>query len=564
MAKDQASPTRGQTPSRGPMIRDFWELIIKIILIILLIAWFLQECSKGETNPFALLILLLALALLIALIWRQRHFIQLHCSLTGPTGCVRGATNILAGKILEPVIGAAWGPGFSHYLIEVRDPGGDLQTGVVIYRDGGGNPDPALTQGNFAVNPGTLAWIDVEKAAVDAGADLLTSTTFGVRLRVFATDGSELAPPCNISFTLSVNEVYIKRVSTPWSHSFASPNEPLRVADDAISALATVGGSMHVRGAANVYGCTSEKIQEYTIWAIPDNGFAFVQPLPFTAVVPAPGWVQLTHIVFAPQVVDGTNYSADDVRALNILDGNPQPDILTNIWGVRTECACVLVDLMIVCNCWHVPSLNPSAFNSNGLPKLNPALHEGGTGKFTFLLQVIDTNGDQFYDIQRVWVDNEPIHAAITGIAGLPPCADLYTKTHANAFKTVNIQGTAWDQLINPADPTQPTSDNFHHFTVHFKKQGAAGMVQLIDSPTPIPARPNPVGVGILTPWNLQSLDKPSNPLAAPLDQLLDPGEECTYNVILQTNDHTIVNEGTVHSSGLILFPIKIINGPEP
>jgi hypothetical protein len=36
------------------------------------------------------------------------------------------------------------------------------------------------------------------------------------------------------------------------------------------------------------------------------------------------------------------------------------------------------------------------------------------------------------------------------------------------------------------------------------------------------------------------------------------------YNVILQVWDKTIVNEGTVHYSGLVLFPIKIINGPEP
>src|SRR5277367_3052082 len=65
----------------------------------------------------------------------------------------------------------------------------------------------------------------------------------------------------------------------------------------------------------------------------------------------------------------------------------------------------------------------------------------------------------------------------------------IYTQTNAGVFKTVNIQGTAWDQLIDPVTPdyTQPTSDNFDHFTVKFQKQGAAGFAQLIDSTAPVP-----------------------------------------------------------------------------
>jgi hypothetical protein len=178
---------------------------------------------------------------------------------------------------------------------------------------------------------------------------------------------------------------------------------------------------------------------------------------------------------------------------------------------------------------------------------------------------VIDTGGNQFYDVQRAWVDNEPIKAAITGIAGLPPCADLYTQHHDGTFKTVNIQGTAWDRLIDPADLTRPTSDNFAHFTVNFQKQGAAGFALLIDSPNPVPARPLPLGVGTLTPWNLQTVDAATNPLGLPMDQLLAPGQECTYNVILYVSDSTVVNESGVHdTSPPILFPIKIINGPEP
>ena len=492
----------------------------------------------------------------------------LHCAITGPSGCVRGETDILAGRILEPVTGDAEGFNFGRYVIEVRDPASVLLSAVVVYPNNFGLPDVGAVQGNFVVSGGSLGWIDTKKCAVDAGVDLLTSTTFTVTLRVFATDGSELQPPCTTTFTLSVNEVYIKRVSTPWSVDFSAPDEPLRVANSAAAALATVGGGLHVRGAANVYGCTGEKIKEYTIWAIPDATFAFPQPPAFSAVVPGADWVLVRHIEFAAQTIaqpvgPPINYTADQVRAYNILDGDPQPNVLTNVWSARSECICVHVDATLVCTCWNVPSLEPSAFDSNSLPKLNP-VHQGGTGKFTFLLQVIDTTGNTYYDVQRAWVDNEPIKAAIIGIGGQAPCADLYTQTSAGVFKTVNIQGYAWDQLIEPPILTQPTSDNFDQYTVQFQKQGAALPALLTASVSPVPARPLPLAVDTISTWNLQSVDAASNPMGLPADQLLGPGQACVYNVILQVWDKTIVNEGTVHYSGLVLFPIKIINGPEP
>jgi hypothetical protein len=495
----------------------------------------------------------------------------LVCDLTGPSGCIKGETNILAGKILEPVTGSAYGFSFGHYVIEVRDGASVLLSGVVIYPDGIGNPDPGLTQGNFAVAAGTLGWIDLKQCVIAAGIDIFTSTTFTVTLRVFAGDGSELLPDCVTTFELSLDEVYIKRISTPWSVNFTDPSEPLRAGDSIATPLATEGGWMHVRGVANITGCEGQKIAEYTIWAIPDPTFSFPQPPPFTAVVPAASWVPVTHIVYGPQTIaqpvgPPITFTADQVRQDNVLDGNPDPDILTNVWGTRLDCPSISIDFInFEPFCWNLPSLIPNALNSNTFPKMAPML-EGGSGKFTFLLQVIDTVGNQFYDVQRAWIDNEPLHADITGIAALPPCADLYTQTHAGVFKTVNIQGTAWDQVIDPVTPdyTRPTSDNFGHYTVKFQKQGALGFAQLIDSTTPVPPRPMPLGVGVLTPWNLQSVDAASNPMMLPVDQLLQLGQACSYVVVLEVWDTTVVNEGTVHYSGTILFPIKIINGPEP
>lgn len=499
----------------------------------------------------------------------------LHCALTAPSGCVRGETDILPGRILEPVHGDAEGSNFARYLIEVRSPGGNLLNGVLVYPNNLAQPDIAAVQGNFSVSGGTLGWVDTRKCAVDAGVELLTSTTFTLTLRVFASDGSELNPACTGSFALSVNEVFIKQVSTPWSVDFSNPAEPLRVSNSAAAALATLGGGMHVRGAANLYGCLGEKIRDYDIWAIPDPTFSVPQPAPFSFIVPGGDWRLVTHVEFNPMTVaqpsgPDINYTADQVRAYNVLDGDPVPSILTNVWSSRAECICVHIDSVNLCTCWNVPSLAPSGFDSNSLPKQDPPHQMGGTGKFSFLLRVTDTNGNTYYDIQRAWVDNEPIQAAIVGIGNQAPCSDMYTQTHEGIFKTVNVRGYAWDQYIDRNDLSAPTSNNFDRYQVRFVKQGAVSpQVLLINSSDTVPPRASvlpaeTLATGTLTAWNLQVLDAASNPLGLPADQLLGPGDACVYNVILEAWDKTVVNEGTVHASGWILFPIKVINGPEP
>lgn len=548
-----------------PGCRDWWEFTIKLIIALLIAILFIQDyMQEQELDLFKLILVLVLLAFIVGLILRQRHVILLRCKLTAPSGCVKGDPNLVAGKVLELVSGSAYGFGFGYYLLEVRDPGGNLLSDVVVYPDGSGNPDTSLTQGNLPVTSGKLGWVDVEKAANDAGILLLTSTTFEITLRVYGVDGLEHAT-CKTTFTLSVNEVYIKRVSTPWSVDFTNPAEPLRRTDDPSAELATIGGAMHVRGAADIYGCAGENIAEYSIWAIPDPTFSFAQPAPFTPVTPQPDWVLVTHIEFKSQTVDGTVYSADDVRAYNVLDADPDPDILTNVWGTRKECICVVVDSTVICNCWKIPDLKASAFNSNAglLPyKLDPS-HTGGTGKFTFLLQVIDTSGQQFYDIQRAWIDNEPIQGKIDGVGAVGPCEDLYARDASGAYKTVEVRGTAWDALIDPSDVLTgtPTNDNFDRYEVKIQKQGAAGESLLHSATTPVPARPLPAGIGVLTNWDLSSLDAGTNPMGWPADQLLGPGESCTYDVILRVWDKTVVNEHTVHYTGKITFPIKIING---
>ena len=496
-------------------------------------------------------------------------FRSLTCGLTGPTGCVSGETDVLSGRVVQPVVGSAYGFSFSHYTIEVTDAAGDILSGVIIYPDNSGNPNTSLTQGNFAIASGTLGWVDLQQCLLAAGIEVFTSTTFTVTLHVFAVDGTELSPDCVTSFQLSLAQVYIEQISTCWSVNFTNPDEPLRVSDSSMAALATVGGAMAIAGAANIIGCASQAIASYSIWAIPDPNFSFPQPPQLSSITPLPNWTQVANIVYAAQTIaqpfpqPPANFSVDQVRALNELSGTPGPSTLTNTWGVGSECF-IFPPHLIICD--NVPSLTGFEFQSLTLPTTAAGL-QPGTGKFTFLLQVSDSAGNQYYDIQRAWIDNENVVGIITGIGGLPHCADLYTQNSNSVFQTVNINGTAWDQIIDISTPdyTKPTSDNFANYTVTFNKQGATSSpAVLISSASPVPARPLPLGVGTLAPWNLQILDAASNPMGLPADQLLAPGEACTYDVILNVNDSTMVDENHNHAISPYTFPIKIINSPHP
>ena len=496
-------------------------------------------------------------------------FRSLTCGLTGPTGCVSGETDVLSGRVVQPVVGSAYGFSFSHYTIEVTDAAGVILSGVIIYPDGSGNPNTSLSQGNSAIASGTLGWVDLQQCLLAAGIEVFTSTTFTITLHVFAVDGTELSPDCVTSFQLSLAQVYIEQISTCWSVNFTNPDEPLRISDSSTAALATVGGAMAIAGAANIIGCASQAIASYSIWAIPDPSFSFPQPPQLSSITPLPNWTQVANIVYAAQTIaqpfpqPPANFSVDQVRALNELSGTPGPSTLTNTWGVGSECF-IFPPHLIICD--NVPSLTGFEFQSLTLPMTAAGL-QPGTGKFTFLLQVTDSAGNQYYDIQRAWIDNENVVGIITGIGGLPHCADLYTQNSNSVFQTVNINGTAWDQIIDISTPdyTKPTSDNFANYTVTFNKQGATSSPPvLISSASPVPARPLPPGVGTLTPWNLQILDAASNPMGLPADQLLAPGEACTYDVILNVNDSTMVDENHNHAISPYTFPIKIINSPHP
>ncbi|HEX6188607.1 MAG TPA: hypothetical protein VFZ40_11045 [Pyrinomonadaceae bacterium] len=566
-----AAARRDQQPQRQSngrvSLRGCWELLIKLLILLILIAILIAYWTRvfGDfgtrgLDPWAWIVLLILIALLIWLIWRQKHFVMLNCGVTQPTGCKHGDTTILPGRVLERITGTASGLGFSRYTLELLWNGTTVVPNAIIYADGAGNPDATLTFGNHQVSGGTLGFVDIQQAVLGAGIGILTSTNFEVRLRVIGIDNSH--KDCASSFQITAAAAYIKRIGGAWAHDVISANEPLRLADDAVSAEATVGGSISVRGAANPYGCGSEQISEYSLWVKHDPTFSVAQPGTGAAYDPlANGWTNITTVT----------YTTADQRTYNTLDGMPAPDFLTNqsVWGTRVVCS--FIDFLPPI-CFPVPDLVEFYWPSSVAPS-------GPSGKYSFLLKVIDSTGNTYYDVQRAWIDNESIRGKITtlrytGGANIPPCTDVLINDGSGGTRTLDIRGFATDPLIVTADLTQPTSDNFAGYSVAFRKQGAASEVAVLSSAVPAPNRATWTGgVGdppedLLATLDLSWVDagvpppNDANGVPVPADNRLARQTSCTYDIILRANDSTIVSEGTNHHipGGEYTFPVKIVN----
>jgi hypothetical protein len=484
--------------------------------------------------------------------------LPLECDLTAPASCVNGHTDILAGKSLEPIVGTAQGADFDHYELELLYNGA-VVPGAVLYADAAGNPDPAATTGVNQVSGGTLGFVDLGAAAAGAGIDILLSTTFEIRLRVFGSGGD--METCSRTFAILAARAYISYVGGARSVAYVDPNEPLRTADDPAAALATVGGGISVRGAAVAYGCSNELIASYNLWIKSDPTFSAAQPANGSAFAGA-GWTSMASVDYT---TGPGSYTTAQRRQFNTLDGNPDPDFLTNTaWSTRLVCS-------------HVDSTPPTCFVVPDLVAFYwPSRPTLSSGKYSILLQVVDTAGNTYYDIQRVWIDNDDIQGKIDHLEystgeQIPSCTDILVGGGGDVPRKVDIHGYATDPLIVPADLTTPTSDNFQSYTVQFRKQGQPGAPVLVSSTTPVPDRATWTGggtppTGVLATWDLAWIDAGSpaalDASGTPIDpgQRLPRGASCTYDVYLSASDSTIVSESTDHHTGLLSFPVKIVN----
>jgi len=205
------------------------------------------------------------------------------------------------------------------------------------------------------------------------------------------------------------------------------------------------------------------------------------------------------------------------------------------------------------------------------------------SGLITLRLTVTDTDGNLYYDTQRVWIDNKPVCAMIR-IDAVPPCTDLNVSQFATPPDcsvpwNVPLSGIAYDELIDPALPATRPNDNFDFYWIKVAKQGGSevqipistGMTPCFYGTTRVgdpgvhcapcdPAHPDPTAVfGTLAQFDLRAIDPLCHdqvPYAVPDDFLLDRGECCVYIFKLYVQDRTLSSAHWAEA----LWPVKICN----
>lgn len=541
MANQDVRQTARENPPRK--IQDL-PGCIKYILLLFLILLLLAEIYAGEFRRFPdvsfviwiiLLIKLLLIALLIWLIKVQR---TLNCEITSPSAdeCATEEIDTFNGIQFIRVKGTASGTVFGHYTLAISGP----YPYNVIYPAGGGTV--------FVTN-GELGKIDT--TALDNGDYTITLTVFPI--------GAGSPKVCTVKFTLLKISVYITRAAgVPAVPNWFDQAAELIVGVHKVS----IGGGIHLDGAAFVYTCLDRKIERYEIryarvvGSTPEPGQpAFDDPIP--ADWPA------GNLLHPPLVYDPSKYWP-------WTKVGPAPMNLINDWITLHLGAPAPNGADYFC-------LSPTSWNSfavSGDP-------ERRGGRYSLLLIVTDTQGHRYYDVQHIWLDNWPVQCEIVkfqkpsngGWIDIPPCTDILL-----SWKKLRIVGIAWDALIDKdwGLPGPAPNNNFEGYALAYRKQFVAGGVTIIAAATRVPSAwtfpgptflPTDADADVLAEWNLTTLDAGPSPTGK-CDAPLPGGSEhklyrscaCTYIMSLGVNDKT-VEEGasSIHHPSIDL-PIKIIN----
>lgn len=554
MSTNDASQRARENPNR--QVRDL-PGCIKYILLVFLILLLLAEIYAGEfrrfpdLTPLIWIVVLIKLILIALLIWLIKVQRTLNCKITAPAAdeCATEEIDTVQGIQFIRVKGTASGTVFGHYTLGISGP----YPYTVIYPAG---------NGTVPVNNGELGKIDT--TALDNGDYTITLTVFPI--------GAGAPHVCTVKFTLLKIAVYITRAA-------GVPAVPNWFEQDAefVSGMhiVSIGGSIHLDGAAYVYTCADRKIERYEIRYA---RVAFPGPGPsqpgFDAAVPA-DW-PAGNLVHAPLVYDPSKYwpwTKVGPAPMNLIN-----DWITQHFGAPSPGGT------------DYPCLAPTSWNSFGVIP-DPA-HRGG--RYSLLLIVTDTQAHRYYDMQRIWLDNWPVRCKILKFQrpdttpGAPPNSwvDLPTCTDIlMSWKKLRIIGLAWDALIDSAWPATAPNDNFDNYGLSYEKQfsptpadaipiaptpdhpALAANRRVPDTLTPLPGpMAEDVNADLLVEWDLVTLDAGPLPAGDSCETAPDVGNKlyrkcaCTYTLSLGVNDKTVEEGASFTHHPSTNKPIKIIN----
>jgi hypothetical protein len=547
MSSQAEQPQRRTTPESTPGCIKFIILAVLVALLASETAGAFQFAKFGDQLSSAqrtgdigrlvgdnwllgliVLITLLLIALIILLIRVQR---SLNCNIASP------ADGVCAVEDIDPttqrrsitIKGTASGTVFGHYTLAVTSGDlGPLPATVITY------PHATTIPVSGAVGDDVLGTFD--STIYDGGDYTVTLTVYP------AGGGASIS--CTVTFHLLKIAVAISHVATIAASvgGIANPFDPnaqLVVG----GAVKSVGGAMHIKGAAEVFGCSDRKIKDYTIrpHRLTDLAAVAADP-PTDAPVPA-DWAAA--IDLPPLPLQYT--SADQYNLFTIV--RPGMELLNSLYD------------------WQ-------PFGPPGVWKLQSTSWDSGSlnGRYRFLLMAEDTQGHRYYDTQIVWIDNQDItpFVKIVRLEGqnlhsgvweqIPPCTDI----HMSQYHKLRIVGLAWDRLIDPTLAAVVPNDNFGSYSLAFWKgilvvadsipNAVAGRVPAFTTPDPTTA-----DAATLGEWDLTLLDPTTPSPYNPANQLAH-GDSCTYVIQLFATDSSWVNDGNTTHYRYHDASLKIIN----
>ena len=412
--------------------------------------------------------------------------------------CLRDCFQPLVCKILKPalnacadeqyfpgpnvlgveIVGTATGGFCTHYTLEWKDaaapPAAYTQVGIVY-------ASPAPPGG-----PGACGKVNAPLGYLNTAVGPVPNSV-SVRLCVYGAAGT--TPCCTeVEFQIFRQRVWITSVEGV----ITGPNGVLDPTAQLMAGgvVKSFGSALGITGRAWVGQCTGREIKRFTLSYQPG----------FVVVAGGAGWTQF--------------WQVDYLTALQRKEIPDAEFTLTSFWYYQPIClpsppfppgTCFPKDWLGATRWWTGPLIPGSVAPTQTFP-VDPQAGPTWTaqqvfplnchsGKYTLQLDVEDTTGAHYYDIQQIWIDNKEIHGKIAQYAGVPPCSSLTLSQFAPPGAPCNVPwpadllGIAYDEYISEGDLSIP-SDNFGGYELWIKKDGA-----------PDPGVPLPVPGPGAPPW---------------------------------------------------------------
>ena len=496
----------------------------------------------------------------------RQCFRPLQCAITKPAEneCAEEQILISAGTLGIEIVGTATGAFCDHYLLEWKPAGAPdsaYSSSGIIY------DPPGLTQGACGKINTTLGYLSTGTVAIP---DDVT-----VRLRVVGAPPSTAEQICTVTFQIFRQRVFISGIEgvTVAPPGVFDPNADLKTG----TMLRAFGSAIGIWGHAWVGKCAGKEIKRYTLAYQP----GFVNDPTLGA------WTEFWQVDYATALQQKAlqamlfDLTSSWVHQETCIVPNPFPPpdcslsiIYNELWPNRWQSGRNYPDIPVGLQSFPVdPEVPAVVWTSQQLPLVNCQ-----SGRYTIRVDVEDTMGIHYYDVQHVWFDNKKIHGEIDQVAGVPACSTVNLSTFAAPGADCSVAwpgdllGIAYDEYIEEGNTAIP-SDNYAMvggvvqggYAMWIKKDGAPNPGVSIPIPGPggppwggpfqgtqrvgdpgercatadPPAGPIPPKTpGILASLDFRRLDAVCNPAEPGLT--LERGECCGYNLRLEVWDNSV------------------------